>query len=224
MLPAFSMESMLDAIVTFKIAEILLVPPLLIRLVRDPIVDKYDLSHVTRFSSGAAPLSPEILALLQKKFPNTGFKQGYGMTESCSCITAHPQDKFDYKYAHTGGTIVSKTEVKVIDPDTGKELGYDEPGEIWARGPQIVMGYLNNPKATYVLPAGHIFMLNVLTVSLQQEGNFRRRRLAAYRGRGEDQQGGLHNHNGPHKGDDQSQGHCRGSRRARGPTSRPSRC
>lgn len=70
------------------------------------------------------------------------------MTESCSCITAHPLEKSTYEYAHCGGTIVANTEVKIINPETGIALGYNEPGEILARGPQIVMGYLNNEKAT----------------------------------------------------------------------------
>lgn len=147
MLPAFTMKDMLDAIVTYQISELLLVPPILIRMVRDPLVDKYDLSHLTRFSSGAAPVSPEILQLLQQKFPQTGFKQGYGMTESCSCITAHPPERYDYKYAHTVGTICASTEVKIVDEE-GKELGVGQPGELLARGPQITMGYLNNEKAT----------------------------------------------------------------------------
>ena len=141
------MKDMLDTVVTYQLKELLLVPPILIRLVRDPLVDKYDLSNVRRFSSGAAPISEEILQLLQKKFPHTGFKQGYGMTESCSCITAHPPEKYDYKYAHAVGTVVAGTEVKLIDLE-GKELGVNEPGELLARGPQIVMGYLNNAKAT----------------------------------------------------------------------------
>lgn len=147
MLPQFTMEKMLDVIVEYKLGELLLVPPILIRLVRDPIVDKYDLSHVTRFSSGAAPLSEEIIQLLQKKFPGTGFKQGYGMTESCSCITAHPPEKFDYKYAHSGGAIVASTEVKILKED-GTEGDVNESGEVLARGPQVVMGYLNNEQAT----------------------------------------------------------------------------
>jgi acyl-CoA synthetase (AMP-forming)/AMP-acid ligase II len=141
------MEKMLDTICEYKLTELLLVPPILIRLVRDPLVDKYDLSHVTRFSSGAAPLSEEIIQLLQKKFPNTGFKQGYGMTESCSCITAHPPEKFSYEFAHSGGAIVASTEVKILKPD-GSLGRLNEDGEILARGPQVVMGYLNNPKAT----------------------------------------------------------------------------
>ncbi|KAF2703116.1 acetyl-CoA synthetase-like protein [Pleomassaria siparia CBS 279.74] len=147
MLPQFTMEKMLDVIVEYQLGELLLVPPILIRLVRDPIVDKYDLRHVTRFSSGAAPLSEEIIQQLKTKFPNTGFKQGYGMTESCSCITAHPPEKFDYKYAHSGGAIVASTEVKIIKDD-GTEADVGGVGEVLARGPQVVMGYLNNEKAT----------------------------------------------------------------------------
>jgi acyl-CoA synthetase (AMP-forming)/AMP-acid ligase II len=147
MLPQFTMEGMLDTIVEYQLTELLLVPPILIRLVRDPIVDRYDLSHVQRFSSGAAPLSEEIIQLLQKKFPNTGFKQGYGMTESCSCITAHPPEKYSYKYAHSGGAICASTEVKILKED-GTEGDVGEQGEVLARGPQVVMGYLDNEKAT----------------------------------------------------------------------------
>ncbi|KAJ5698036.1 hypothetical protein N7462_000041 [Penicillium macrosclerotiorum] len=148
MLPAFTMEAMLQTVVAYQITELLLVPPILIRLLRDPIVQKYDLQHIQKFSSGAAPLSMEVIQELKRRFPHTGFKQGYGMTESCSCITAHPLEKSTYEYAHRVGTIVANTEVKIIDPENGKELGYREPGEILARGPQVVMGYLNNEKAT----------------------------------------------------------------------------
>ncbi|KAI0465701.1 acetyl-CoA synthetase-like protein [Xylaria cf. heliscus] len=147
MIPAFNMETMLATIAEYQIPEILVVPPILIRLVRDPIVDKYDLRCVKRISSGAAPVSEEILRLLKQKFPGSGFKQGYGMTESCSCITAHPPWAYDYRHAHKVGTIVASTEVKLVKED-GTEADVGQPGEILARGPQVVMGYLNNEKAT----------------------------------------------------------------------------
>lgn len=147
MLPQFTMKAMLDTVVKHQFKELLLVPPILIRLARDPLVDQYDLSCLRRFSTGAAPVSEEILQVLAKKFPQTVFKQAYGMTESCSCITATAPEHYDYKYGHTVGTICASTEVKVIDLD-GKELGKNQPGEILTRGPQVVMGYLNNAKAT----------------------------------------------------------------------------
>ena len=70
------MKDMLDTVVKHQLRELLLVPPILIRLVRDPMVDQYDLSCLRRFSTGAAPLSEEILHLLKKRFPQTEFKQG----------------------------------------------------------------------------------------------------------------------------------------------------
>lgn len=147
--PKFSLDVALQAVVDYKVKELLLVPPIIIQLVRNPqLVAKYDLKHVERFSSGAAPLSQEILTALEKQFPGTGFKQGYGMTESCSVICGHPPSKYDYKYAFKVGALVGSTELRIVDPATGKDCGTDTPGELWARGPQITMGYLDNQKAT----------------------------------------------------------------------------
>ncbi|KAG5806501.1 hypothetical protein H9Q74_007366 [Fusarium xylarioides] len=145
----FTLDSLLKTASDYKIRELIIVPPILIRLVREPeLVSKYGLSHVGRFSSGAAPLSREILALLEKTFPRTGFKQGYGMTESCSTITSHPPSKYAYKYADRVGMLVGSTEVRIVDIETGEECEVGRAGEIWARGPQMAMGYLDNPEAT----------------------------------------------------------------------------
>lgn len=147
--PRFSLEAALAAVQEYKIKEVLFVPPIIIRIVREPqLVAKYDLTHVRRWSSGAAPLSQEILLALEKRFPGTGFKQGYGMTESCSVLCGHPPTHYNYKYAHKVGQLVGSTELRIVDPDTGKDCGIDTPGELWARGPQVAMGYLDNPKAT----------------------------------------------------------------------------
>jgi 4-coumarate--CoA ligase len=157
MTPQFTMPIMLQLIQDYKLKELLLVPPILIRLVRDKVVDEYDTSSILRFSSGAAPLSPEIIEQMAQKFPNTavgkpygqtGLKQGYGMTESCSCICAFPLHRVQgYKLGNAVGEIVANTEVKIIKED-GTEAEVGEAGELLARGPQITMGYLGNDKAT----------------------------------------------------------------------------
>lgn len=121
-------------------------------MVRDPTVDKYlhDLRRIVkRWSSGSAPTAPEIIELLRQKFPDTGFRQGYGATESTACISCHPPTHYDYKYANTGGLLCANTVAKVLELDNpDRELGPNETGEICAKGPQIAMGYLHNPTAT----------------------------------------------------------------------------
>lgn len=152
MLPKFDLEDMIHQIVRHRIEELILVPPILIRIVKDPVANRYlpQLRRVVkRWSSGSAPISPEIIALLREKFPGTGFRQGYGATESTACISAHPPSHFDYRYASTAGKLVANTLAKVVSlDDPTVELGAGETGEIVAQGPQIAMGYLDNPAAT----------------------------------------------------------------------------
>ena len=45
------------------------------------------------------------------------------------------------------GVLFPGVEAKIIRPD-GTEAGYDEPGELWARGPNVCLGYYKNEKAT----------------------------------------------------------------------------
>lgn len=163
MLPAFHLPTMCRTIIAHRIEELILVPPILIRLVQDPAAAEYHpqlRQIVKRFSSGSAPTSPEIIRALERMFPDTGFRQGYGATESTACISCHPPSHYDYRYAHTGGLACANTRVKVlsissIDSDDEqqqkhprRELGLGETGEICAQGPQIAMGYLANPRAT----------------------------------------------------------------------------
>ncbi len=69
------------------------------------------------------------------------------MTESCSCITAHPPDKYDYKYAHAVATIITSTEVKIVDLD-GTELGLNQPGEVGSQ-PQYLYSQSKSLRRTH---------------------------------------------------------------------------
>lgn len=99
-------------------------------MVNDPVVRKYDLGNVVQFNTGAAPLPPRIIEKLTVQFPHVVIKQHWGMTESTSCITATPVALLENMYAHTVGTIVSSTTIKIINPETDKEVGLDESGEV----------------------------------------------------------------------------------------------
>lgn len=146
MLPKYSLEGMLQAVVKYRIDEIVSVPPILLRLARDPIVSKYDLSHVKLMTSGAAPCSPEMIKSLEERFPKTRFRQGYGATEA-AFVTANSPTHYDWKYGASTGMLVANTSAKAVDTE-GRELEHGEVGEILVKGPQVAMGYLDNQKAT----------------------------------------------------------------------------
>lgn len=74
-------------------------------------------------------------------------KHGYGMTESCSCVTVTVLGEDSYENAHTVGRVCASTTIKIVD-ERGEEVAPGMPGEMLVRGPQVTMGYLGNEKAT----------------------------------------------------------------------------
>ncbi|KAF9191678.1 putative fatty-acid--CoA ligase FadD10 [Haplosporangium sp. Z 27] len=141
----FTPQDFLKTIQEHRIVSLNLVPPQILMLVKAPFVDQYDLSSIRYIISGAAPCSRELSLALVKKFPHISFRQGYGMSEMSP--VSHVGD-----YANTVhgsiGQVVPNLQVRLVDPDTGKDVVKGERGEIWVRGLNIMKGYRNNVKAT----------------------------------------------------------------------------
>lgn len=89
--------------------------------------------------SGGAAIRPEIMRF----FNDLGFImiQGYGLTECAPLAAAIPTEKKYYNYDSVG-RVMEQVEVKIIDKD---EEGV---GEICLKGPNVMMGYYNNPEET----------------------------------------------------------------------------
>ena len=70
---------------------------------------------------------------------------GYGMTEtSCICHIS----PIENSQIGSFGQPLSRTQVRVVDVDTGESLGPGQHGEICIKGPQVMKGYYKNEKAT----------------------------------------------------------------------------
>jgi long-chain acyl-CoA synthetase len=125
------------------------VPTVMWRIVEAPTFGKYDLSSVTRISYGGAPAPPELVQRIKAAFPaaRTTLATAYGLTETASVATSNMGD--DY-LTHPGsvGRPAPTVEIEVVDAE-GNEAPVGAAGEIWLRGPTIMMrGYWNRPDAT----------------------------------------------------------------------------
>jgi len=144
-MPRFELEPCLQAVQDYKVTRFFLVPPIVVLLAKHPAVDKYDLSSVKRAFSGAAPLDADTAQTVSERI-GCRLSQGYGLTETSP--VSHIVADGEKVVPGSVGSTVPNTECKIADVATATELGRNEDGEIWIRGPQVMKGYLNNPEAT----------------------------------------------------------------------------
>ncbi|MEM7344971.1 MAG: 4-coumarate--CoA ligase family protein [Chloroflexota bacterium] len=145
-MPRFDLEQFLQIMQDQEISYAPLVPPIVLALAKHPLVDKYDLSKLEMITSGAAPLSEDLAGACAQRL-GCLVGQGYGLTETSPVTHIAPRNADQIKWA-AAGLLISNTECKVADLNTGEALGAGQEGEIWIRGPQVMQGYLNNPEAT----------------------------------------------------------------------------
>lgn len=114
---------------------------------------KVDLSHFVLPIMGGEGCTPEKLAWMDKVArkcnAKTGIVSGYGMSEVFSVITVdyRPEviEKQHNKLAISVGYPYPGFTVGIFDKD-GKELGYNQRGELWVNTPTRLAGYLDNGK------------------------------------------------------------------------------
>ena len=105
------------------------------------------LNNINLYVSGAAPFPAEAVRDFEKDFHSENkFVEVYGMTESAVLATVNPA--LGKKKIGTVGLPLPDTDVKLIDVETGEEVGIGKPGEILLKGPQITKRYYNKPKQT----------------------------------------------------------------------------
>lgn len=80
-MPSFNLEVFLKAIQEHKITFIYVAPPVIVRLARDQTVDNYDLSSVKMITSGAAPLTKELVDTVHNRL-KIKINQAYGLSET----------------------------------------------------------------------------------------------------------------------------------------------
>jgi len=145
-MPRFELEQFLRIVQDYQVTLLPIVPPIALALAKHPIVDSYDLSSIKITFSGAAPLGAAASRACAERL-NCLFRQGYGMTETSPVTHASPLEPDKIKLGSVG-QCAPNTECRLVDLESGAELGTNQEGEIHVRGPQVMKGYLNRPEAT----------------------------------------------------------------------------
>jgi len=135
---------------------------------------RYDYSSVRAIGYGAAPITTELLRRV-KEVIGAPVYQVYGMTETTgTMVQLDPEDHEREELLRSAGRPFPWVELRIADPETGRELPPGETGEVWVRSDQNTRGYWNRPEETAKLltpdgwlrtgdaghlgPEGHLFL------------------------------------------------------------------
>jgi long-chain acyl-CoA synthetase len=139
----FEAEAFMQLIQDHRANRITVVPTMLSLILNHPKLKEYDLTSLVDVTCGSAPLPLEQARDFCRIADINGIREIYGCTE-CGSITAirpsqnHPPGSV--------GKVVQGLEMAVVD-DEGHPVPTGKKGEVIARGPKIMKGYLNRPDA-----------------------------------------------------------------------------
>ena len=130
----------------YKPTTLVNVPSLFQILMGNPKFKSLDYSGVDRCICAAAPFPEESQKEFEEIVGKGKLLEVYGMTETSPLTTMNPS-KGNKKLGSIGLPLLN-TDIKLVDPETGKEVALGQPGEICVKGPQVMVGYFNKPEET----------------------------------------------------------------------------
>src|SRR6266513_2960115 len=137
-------DQMLSLVQEHRVTHIKVVPALLIRLINDPAIGRYDLSSVKIIQSGGHRMQPEVRLKTQQLIPGCFVQENFGMSEGMLFFVL-PDDPREVKLETCGRPICPDDEVRLVD-DEGREVAPGEVGELICRGPYTLRGYYGVPE------------------------------------------------------------------------------
>lgn len=148
-LEAFDPAAFLDLVQREGVTATLGVPTMLAATVEEQLARPRDVSTLALYAHGASPVALAVLRRATEALPAAQFVHLYGATETSPLLTGlrHEERLLGGEQQKSCGQPVIGVEVVVRRPD-GTACADGEPGEVTARGPNIMAGYWNKPSQT----------------------------------------------------------------------------
>jgi fatty-acyl-CoA synthase len=124
------------------------VPTMFIAEYTHPMFNLFDLSSLRTGIMAGSPCPIEVVKKVMKDMYMKEITIAYGLTEATAALTITHADDPIKKKLETVGTPMPHSEVKIIDPKTGKTLGPNQTGEIICRGYNVMKEYYKMPGIT----------------------------------------------------------------------------
>ena len=147
------------------------VPQMYVSISNFPGVRKYNVSSINACISGSAPLAVETQEQFEK-LTRGRLVEGYGLTEASPVTHANPLNGL--RKIGSIGIPIPSTEAKIVDLARRKrEVPPGQIGELAVRGPQIMLGYWQNPDATKEVITDDGWLLTGDVAQMDADGYFR---------------------------------------------------
>ncbi|WP_328289973.1 FadD3 family acyl-CoA ligase [Nocardia aurantiaca] len=109
--------------------------------------DNYMLGSLRLAGTGGATIPTELVRRIREDLRIPYVFTAYGLTESIGVVSICPPDAPTELVAGAVGKALRSSEIRILDGD-GKPVEAGEPGEITVKGPNVMLGYLDDPEAT----------------------------------------------------------------------------
>lgn len=150
LLPRWDREAAAILIERHRVGFWAALPAMLVDFFSQPGIDERDLSSLSMVTGGGAAMPRRINDLLMTRY-DLNYIEGYGLTETASFLCTNPVHR---PKRGCLGVPTFGVDLRIVDPETRKEVPQGEVGEIVVHAAQVMLGYWNQPEAN-----AHAFMV-----------------------------------------------------------------
>jgi fatty-acyl-CoA synthase len=124
------------------------VPTMFIALLEHRLFDKFDFSSLRTGIMAGSPCPVQVMQQVMDRMHMNEITICYGLTENSPVMTQTLPDDDVGRRTETVGRAMPQIEIKIVEPETGRQLPDGQQGEVCCRGYSVMKGYYEMPEAT----------------------------------------------------------------------------